>query len=723
MASSVVLDFDRNPNISDIERLQSFKESVERAFNELEVTMDDLPLETHPMMQSMSKGDFRILFDDYGHFKVVTANAVEAKKGDFKDLYADYAKIDQANIDQAWVEDLMVTGDFIAKNVNAGDGSYSRRLVGVEIYGDLIKAGTLKADTLILQGTDGIYRRLNIDSLGQTTVDSDPKYNEKLDGSVLVKESVTAEHINVYDLFAQNITSTGDFNMGGKGALVYNAEKDELSIRAKELYLGSEGRALNGDYMISQINLASDTAKIQAKHINLQGAVSISDFDTDLSGKFSDIEDATGDLSDTISAWCSKNDATYIDGGKIYTNSIKADQIDVNSIFAKDINATGSITGAKLYGAHVETDSGEIAGWELSDDKLRALREGIVLPNSSGYPQQYALVSELYSKPDYYDRTVDMEGIYPSGHSIFAVPLLHFSLNENETGKSVETALELISTMGEIKTLLENSQGGALELSNGVSLLASKGGHIGFTTQSSTGEGAYAQCYIQDNSVSFDVRDEKEDISAGFALFHGEGKSHCNLFADEIILGGNLNFENRDQTLLALLGYTPSYMQVRTTEDGPTWSTAYQNFWPYHGDAVPTVWSNYKGNLTLDTCVVTFGDRTGVTTYGIRIGKDIHAVRVHSNVYLFSETDSPTGVLATIYRWRESADTKLTAFSQAATHIEHNNGSYGTCASNAIIGVQEGDFIFIGAWKSTASRVINTPAGSGRTNMIVEAIG
>lgn len=186
---------------------------------------------------------------------------------------------------------------------------------------------------------------------------------------------------------------------------------------------------------------------------------------------------------------------------------------------------------------------------------------------------------------------------------------------------------------------------------------------------------------------------------------------------------GGLAANSREQALINLLGYTPSYIQVRTTVTVDTWSTAKQNFYPYSSSATPKTWSSIKGNLTLDTNVVTFGDREGVTTYGIRIGKDIHAVRVHSNVYLSSETDSPTGVCATIYRWRESAETQLTAYSQAFTHIEHNNGSYGTCTSNAIIAVQEGDFIFIGAWKSTASRVINTPYGNGRTNMIVEAIG
>ncbi|MFR2169640.1 MAG: tail fiber domain-containing protein [Anaerostipes hadrus] len=54
---------------------------------------------------------------------------------------------------------------------------------------------------------------------------------------------------------------------------------------------------------------------------------------------------------------------TWIDGGKIYTGSITADKIDVNSIFAKDITATGTITGANLIGA-TGTFSGQITATE-----------------------------------------------------------------------------------------------------------------------------------------------------------------------------------------------------------------------------------------------------------------------------------------------------------------------------------------------------------------------
>ena len=61
---------------------------------------------------------------------------------------------------------------------------------------------------------------------------------------------------------------------------------------------------------------------------------------------------------------------TTIDGGKIYTGSVKAKQIDVEDIFAQDITATGTITGATLKGTTIEVDTGKIAGFSVDDEKL-----------------------------------------------------------------------------------------------------------------------------------------------------------------------------------------------------------------------------------------------------------------------------------------------------------------------------------------------------------------
>lgn len=63
---------------------------------------------------------------------------------------------------------------------------------------------------------------------------------------------------------------------------------------------------------------------------------------------------------------------TLIDGGKIYTNSVKAKQIDVTNVFAQDIKATGTITGATLKGTTAEIEGGSIGGFNIANQTLTA---------------------------------------------------------------------------------------------------------------------------------------------------------------------------------------------------------------------------------------------------------------------------------------------------------------------------------------------------------------
>jgi hypothetical protein len=75
-----------------------------------------------------------------------------------------------------------------------------------------------------------------------------------------------------------------------------------------------------------------------------------------------------------VSNWTTNT--TWIDGGKIYTGSITADKIDVNSIFAKDITATGTITGANLMGAtgmfsgQITATEGSIGRYDITETYL-----------------------------------------------------------------------------------------------------------------------------------------------------------------------------------------------------------------------------------------------------------------------------------------------------------------------------------------------------------------
>lgn len=254
-------------------------------------------------------------YSEYGQYKeliagklsAVTADIVYLKtfEADIENLYAEavmtkdlsaevaklgyltaesaeleYVKIDKANIDSAWVENLLVTGNFLIDTVHGESGYYSKDLVGVNVAGDIIVGNTIKADALILQGTDGIYRRLNIDSLGETYVDSDPIYNQKLDGSVLVAESVTATEINVSDLFAQDITATGTItgakllsayieSTSGKiggftigNSALYNGATT-LAGADNSVYLGLDGISCGVSFKVDKAgNLSATSGKI-----------------------------------------------------------------------------------------------------------------------------------------------------------------------------------------------------------------------------------------------------------------------------------------------------------------------------------------------------------------------------------------------------------------------------------------------------------------------------
>lgn len=171
--------------------------------------------------------------------KIDTLSALNAV---ILNLDASKVSVDKANIDSAWIVDLLVKGDFLAEDINAAVGSFSKYLTGVNIVGDNITAGTIKTDRLIIRDNEtgtGILYEINNGAVNQTGLTAEELKRVALDGAVIVAQSVTADKINVTDLFAQDIISTGRFNMGGSGALYYDPETDELSIRAKEISLQS----------------------------------------------------------------------------------------------------------------------------------------------------------------------------------------------------------------------------------------------------------------------------------------------------------------------------------------------------------------------------------------------------------------------------------------------------------------------------------------------------
>lgn len=166
------------------------------------------------------------------------ANKLSATQADLK-----YANIDFTNIGKAAIENFYATSGII-KDLVVGDTSVTGRLVGVTITGDLIEGGTVKADKLVILGEDGLYYKLNVNALGETTAASDPKYQNGLDGSVIVAKSITAEKVKVHDLIAFDAT-IGGFNISDNA--IYSGVKNSVSNTTSGVILQKDGQIAFGD--------------------------------------------------------------------------------------------------------------------------------------------------------------------------------------------------------------------------------------------------------------------------------------------------------------------------------------------------------------------------------------------------------------------------------------------------------------------------------------------
>lgn len=210
---------------------------------------------TYATIKSLEATDAKInnLEAAYGSFRDLTTDKLtavdasianlEATKLSATDADLKYANIDFANINMAAVKKLF-TDSGIIKDLVASDGKITGELVGVTIKGDLIEANTLKADKLVIKGSDGLYYKLNVDSLGETTASSDEKYQNGLDGSVIIAKSIVAEKIAVDDLVAFDAT-IGGFNITETS--IYSGVKASADNTTRGIYLDRDGQLAIGD--------------------------------------------------------------------------------------------------------------------------------------------------------------------------------------------------------------------------------------------------------------------------------------------------------------------------------------------------------------------------------------------------------------------------------------------------------------------------------------------
>lgn len=151
-----------------------------------------------------------------------------------------YAKIDFANIQMASVQKLF-TESGIIKDLIVQEGAITGELVGVTLKGDLIEAGTLVADKLVIKGSDGLYYKLN--TTGET-IEAEQTIENSLNGSVITAKSITASKIQVTDLVAFGAT-IGGFDISNDS--IHSHLKPNIDSPNNGLFLGSDGQMALGN--------------------------------------------------------------------------------------------------------------------------------------------------------------------------------------------------------------------------------------------------------------------------------------------------------------------------------------------------------------------------------------------------------------------------------------------------------------------------------------------
>ena len=155
-------------------------------------------------------------------------------------LKAGYAKIDFSNIGIAAIEKLF-TDSGIIKDLIVDEGHITGELVGVTIKGDLIEGNTIKADKLVVKGSDGLYYKLNTNG---ETIESEQTTDNSLNGSIITAKSITASKIQVTDLVAFGAT-IGGFDITNDS--IHTHLKDSINSNANGLFFGKDGQIYIGD--------------------------------------------------------------------------------------------------------------------------------------------------------------------------------------------------------------------------------------------------------------------------------------------------------------------------------------------------------------------------------------------------------------------------------------------------------------------------------------------
>lgn len=328
---------------ADIKKLETDKLDAETA----EITYASIEnletMDAHIQNLEATYGEFQELATGRLDAAEASIDELEANKLSAEDADIKYANIDFANITEAAVKKLFSDSGII-KDLIVSEGKITGELVGVTIKGDLIEAGTLKADRLVVKGSDGNYYKLNTDFEAIPGVE--PVEEDQIHGSTLVTNSITAEKIAVDDLVAFGAT-IGGFHITSDA--LYSGVKESPENTTRGVYMDNDGQFAVGDS-----NNFFRYYKDQNGNYKLE--ISASSMVIKAGGSSTTVEDAINDIRDEMSTI--KDEVTTLlriesSRGSVFKNdsvsTVLSAVIYRGSAIIRDMETLKSVMGSTAY--------------------------------------------------------------------------------------------------------------------------------------------------------------------------------------------------------------------------------------------------------------------------------------------------------------------------------------------------------------------------------------
>lgn len=346
-----------------INTLETENLSVKGRLNTNEGNIKNLQADVVDINEKLSAPDaeFENLSSDFANFKVTTTDKFKAIDGSISDLNTKkldaesakvtYANIDFSNISEAAIREIFSETGFI-KDLTVGDGTITGKLVGVTISGDLIEGNTVKAEKLVVKGSDGLYYKLNVEA-GATTSEkvTESDLQNGLHGSAIIAKTITAEKISVSDLVAFGAT-IGGFKITENS--IYSGVKSSVDNTTQGIYLDAkDGQMAVGDTS-NFIKYYKDTDGTYKLKISANSVI--------LSSSNKSVETAIADVQKEVNT--AQSTADEANDKAVNAETLIAQLADSISMLVTDGNGTSLMT---------QTEN----GWTFSTAEIQSLVDTI----------------------------------------------------------------------------------------------------------------------------------------------------------------------------------------------------------------------------------------------------------------------------------------------------------------------------------------------------------